>query len=69
MFVFPEEGKAPQLRKTWIEQIGRREEDGTLWKPPKDARVCKKHFKDDSFIPFFPKQFERLSREDTTTNR
>ena len=52
MFCFPDGGKAPQLRKTWIDQIGRREEDGTLWKPPKDARVCRKHFKDDCFIPF-----------------
>ena len=50
MFGFPDEGT--QLRQTWIDQLGRREPNGTLWKPTKNSRVCSKHFKDDVFVPF-----------------
>ena len=44
-FPFPEEGKAPQLRKMWIEQIGIED-----WKPTKSSRVCQKHFREEDFV-------------------
>ena len=44
MFTFPEENKAPNLRREWMDQIGR-----TGWKPTANSRVCIKHFKDDAF--------------------
>ena len=49
-FPFPKAGEAPQLRKLWIEQIGRQEGDGTMWLPRKDSSVCRKHFKDKDFV-------------------
>ena len=49
-FPFPKAGEAPQLRKMWIEQIGRQEEDGTMWMPTKDSLVCRKHFRDEDFV-------------------
>ena len=49
LFVFPEAGKAPQLRKTWMDQIGRREPNGNLWQPTENSRVCSKHFKEEAF--------------------
>ena len=40
------------FRKTWIDQLGRRQPDGTLWTPTRNSRVCQKHFKQEAFIPF-----------------
>ena len=49
LFPFPEERGQPQLWRLWIDQIGIQEDDGTFWKPTKDSRVCKKHFRVEDF--------------------
>ncbi|KAL5017912.1 hypothetical protein ScPMuIL_003634 [Solemya velum] len=45
LFTFPTKKKNPETRERWKEVVGR--QDGNkLWSPPKDSRVCSKHFVD-----------------------
>ena len=44
LFGFPDVNQRPKIRQEWIDQLGRRG-----WKPTENSRVCRKHFKDDSF--------------------
>lgn len=45
LFTFPTKKKNPETRERWKQVVGR--QDGNkLWSPPKDSRVCSKHFVD-----------------------
>ena len=45
-FHFPGKILRPALRKQWIINVNRVDENGKLWEPKKTSTVCSKHFQD-----------------------